>query len=484
MEARTLARLVVALGWLVLIPVPLAAQDLPDLSADVEEARSVLESSQIQSAFGYLSRSRDETLQEWLGLCEAYGPSGAQSELNRRGHGDEIYRSRLIYRLFRIYGLEKVHIDDALNVVGVRRGTGDGPAVILNAHHDNVSLWPSDQPIQAFVADGRVWCPAARDDLMGVTQLLSVLRAMNAANIRTEGDIWFVTFTGEEEDSRGAHHFVRANVPMNLDWRRGDAMIQLHGGGGDGVTTGSTPIRHRTLLRVFVPLDWDRWRTDALDVLGPIISRINAEVRDPRSVDVSFFETGQGRLTSEILYLNMGMLEASPIPNGTTDHVSVRIDLRSPSEARLWEAHRAIEQIANDECDAVGQGCLVHYELYTRKGLEGGINGWDKVDNPAARMAAAAAAALYGGTPVIDSTRGCGDCVRAYAAGMPAMSFRGNVVDRLDGDFERSRSSPLQSEVRRKSTGHDVTESAEIDRLWSGIKHALVFLVTYAGLAD
>ncbi len=187
---------------LVLRSTPGAAQAVayPNVDEELSAARQMLQTPRVQDAMTYVDGSDEETIREWLQLCEAYGPSGPQSEMARSGHGDEIYRSRLLYRLFRIYGLEKVHIDDELNVIGIRPGIGDGPTVVLNAHHDNVSLWPKEQPIQAFVADGRVWCPAARDDLMGTTQLLTVLRALNAADIETEApepssSCWATTLT-------------------------------------------------------------------------------------------------------------------------------------------------------------------------------------------------------------------------------------------------------------------------------------------------
>ena len=80
----------------------------------------------------------------------------------------------------------------------------------------------------------------------------------------------------------------------------------------------------------------------------------------------------------------------------------------------------------------------------------------------------------------------CGDCRRAYMGGMPAMSFRGTVVDYGDaGRFEVPLSrSHLSSQVRRKTSGHDVTESAEVVRIWAGIKQGLVFATAYAGLAQ
>ncbi len=457
----------------------------PDVSREAAVARRILETPQVQSAMQYVDEADAETIQEWLSLCNAYGPSGGQSEMSRLGHGTEIYRSRLLYKLFRIYGLERVHIDDEGNVIGIRPGVGEGPTVVLNSHLDNVSLWPQDQPIEAFVADQRVWCPAARDDLMGTTQLLTVLRALNAADIETEGDVWFVGFTGEETGSPGAEEFIKANYPHNIDWRNGDILMQFHGGGGDGITTGSDPYIYLSRLMVFTPLDFDRWRTDAVDALGPLITRFNEELRDPRSLDISQYETGVGEMVDDLLYMNMAMVQGNVIPNGSSSMAEIRFDLRSPSEARLSRAGEQIEAIAEEVSRRMGDGFTHHYEVTMKLGATG-VEGWDKVNNEPARMAAGAAEALYGVRAAIDPTRGCGDCRRSYMEGMPALSLRGNVVDFGEGgrfEIREGRGPGLQSRVRRKTSGHDVTESAEIVNLWSGIKHGLLFTLAYAGLA-
>jgi hypothetical protein len=68
--------------------------------------------------------------------------------------------------------------------------------------------------------------------------------------------------------------------------------------------------------------------------------------------------------------------------------------------------------------------------------------------------------------------------------GMPMLSFRGNVTDYGEGGrFTHESTGGLKSQVRRKTAGHDVTESAEIVSVWAGIKHGLLFAVSYAGLA-
>lgn len=464
----------------VTIPSTAPRAQLPDLDRERAVARRTLASPQMQEALRYVEGADSESVQEWLSICNASAPSGNEGR-----------RSRLLYKLFRIYGLDNVHIDDAFNVIGVRRGVGNGPTVVLNAHHDNVALSPVDQPVEAFVADGRVWCPAAFDDLAGTVQMLTALRALNAAGIRTRGDVWFVGLTGEEapigashpDASPGAEQFVRANVPHNINWRDGDILLQFHGRGGQGVTTGSVPVRHRTQLRIFAPFDRDRWGPHAVDALGRILSRIGPEVRDPRSTPIPFQREGGDPLPEAVLFLNMAKIGASEITSRPASEAWVRFDMRSASEARLWDAHQKIRDLAREVTSTMGSEFSYVYEINSKNGTERGIEGWDPSDNAPARMAAAVAELLYGGTPVIDPSTGCGDCVRAYATGMPAMSLRGNVRDFGEGRVERG-GGDLISRVRRKTATHDVTESAEIVALWAGVKHGLVFAVAYAGMAE
>ena len=464
----------VAVAAALALPPSASAQVPRDMEPALQEARRILATPMMAKAMAYVDGSDQETVQEWLSLCNAYGTSH-----------DEIFRSRLLYKLFRIYGLENVYIDHAYNVSGIRRGAGGGPTLVLNAHHDNVALWPKEQPIEAFVADGRIWCPAAGDDLKGVVQMLSVLRAMNAGKIQTKGDVWFVGFTGEEEESAGAEYFIRGNYPLNLDWKKGDILVQFHGGAGGGVSSGSNNYLHSTQLRIFAPLDFPRWRTDAVDALGPIVTRINKELRDPRSLEID--ERGSdlsAPLVGDILYMNMSMIQGNAIINGTAGEASVRIDLRSPQEGRLMDVHRQIKKIADEVTREMGPGVTYSYEITMKSGTPA-LQGFDKMNNAPAKAALAAAQVLYGGKPVVDTTRGCGDCVRSYMGGMPMFSLRGDVTDYGEGGrFVHGGSIPLSasSQVRRKTSGHDVTESAEINSAWAGIKHGLLFAVLYAGL--
>ncbi len=475
-----------------------AAKGPPDVSKELAVVQKHLGTAKLKSALEFVEAQiakPDDVIQDWLGVCNALGPSH-----------DEIFRARHIYKMFRIYGLEEVYIDDLYNVVAVRRGKGKGPSIVLNAHHDNVPIWPKEQPVNAFVRDGRVYCPAGGDDIPGVVQLFTVLRALQESKIETEGDIWFVTFSGEETGSPGALHFARAHYPHNLDWKKGDAFVQLHGGAGEGVTTGSGPIVNRATLRFFTPFERRvedspgadrRWRTHAVDVLARALIRIRTEVTDPRPDCLRCVGPGEGAAgraqtaSRAEHYVNISMVEGSPVVNRPTSEASVRIDMRAPTWPAVRKLHEQIRKIAAESCaEYTNKGFPPHFikercgyifdinEVYGRDPVNDKIPGWDMVNNPQARFVAAAATALYGFPPVINSGQGCGDCTNLYQGGLPGMSFRGQVTDHGKGKFEQDTPDDA------RQGGHDVTESMSTEALWAGIKHALVFAVSYAGQTD
>jgi len=466
-----------------------AAQSAPDVSKELAVVKRNLETPQLKSALQFVEdqiANPADVVQDWLGVCNALGPSH-----------DEIFRARQIYKMFRIYGLEDVYIDDLYNVIAVRRGTGKGPSVVLNAHHDNVPIWPKEQPVNAFERNGRIYCPAGGDDIPGVVQLFTVLRSMQQAKLQTEGDVWFVTFSGEETGSPGALHFARAHYPHNLDWKKGDAFVQLHGGAGEGVTTGSGPIVTRATLRIFTPFERRvedspgadrRWRTHAVDVLARALVRIRTEVSDPRPDCLRCVGPKEGVSGRAEHYVNISQLEGSPVVNRPTSEASVRIDLRAATWPAMRKLYDQIKKIADDSCVEyrtkgypplfTKDRCDYIFdvnEVYGRDPVNDKIPGWDPVNNSQARYVAAAASALYGFPPVINSGQGCGDCTNLYQGGLPGMSFRGEVTDYGKGRFVQDTPDDA------RQGGHDVTESMSVLALWAGIKHALVFAVSYAG---
>jgi tripeptide aminopeptidase len=93
-------------------------------------------------------------------------------------------------------GLDDVRMDSASNVCGVLRGSGGGPKLLLSAHLDTV--FPEGTDLAIKEKDGKLYAPGIADDARGLATMLSVVRGLKAAKIRTVGDVWFCGTVGEE----------------------------------------------------------------------------------------------------------------------------------------------------------------------------------------------------------------------------------------------------------------------------------------------
>lgn len=66
---------------------------------------------------------------------------------------DEIETAQYLEKRFKQLGLAEVQIDSALNVIGWHRGKGQGPVIMLAAHHDTV--FPRETDLTVTRKDGR-----------------------------------------------------------------------------------------------------------------------------------------------------------------------------------------------------------------------------------------------------------------------------------------------------------------------------------------
>lgn len=89
------------------------------------------------------------------------------------------------------------HIDNEGNVIGVRKGTGNGPRLLVSAHLDTV--FPEGTDVTVKIQDGKWFAPGVSDDTRGLTVLLSWLKVLNELQVQTVGDIVFAANVGEEE---------------------------------------------------------------------------------------------------------------------------------------------------------------------------------------------------------------------------------------------------------------------------------------------
>ena len=77
-------------------------------------------------------------------------------------------------------------IDAEGNVVGVRKGTGNGPKMVISAHLDTV--FPSGTDVKVKERDGKLYAPGISDNTRGLAVLLSWLKVLNDQKIATVGN--------------------------------------------------------------------------------------------------------------------------------------------------------------------------------------------------------------------------------------------------------------------------------------------------------
>ncbi len=145
----------------------------------------------------------------------------------------EAVRARAYRDMFAARGLSDVEIDAEGNVLGLRKGGGEG-LIIVSAHLDTV--FPEGTPVKVRREGEKLYAPGVGDDSTGLATQLAFIDAMNAAGIRTKADILFVGTVGEEGrgDLRGVRHLFTKSKYQG----RAKAFFSIDGGGMAGLTTG------------------------------------------------------------------------------------------------------------------------------------------------------------------------------------------------------------------------------------------------------
>ena len=302
------------------VPVAVRAQQVATVAQYTEQVRSLLSQPRVKAALEHIDRNREAILREWITITEINAPSGKEKN-----------RAAYIEKLLRGYGLENIHYDSAGNLIAVRRGTGGGPVVVLDAHLDTV--FQEGLVIKATVRDGKVYAPGIGDDTRNIEALLATIRALDHAGIRTRGDLIFV-FTVEEETAlRGAKVFIKENKGKINHY------IALDGG-YEGFTYGGIGInwyRHHFIG----PGGHTRSRTPPFSATLPLARAITRAYEVPLPFNPP-------------THVNIGMLGGSEVVNAKAADAWFTLDLRSTSNDVISELEKKIALILREEAERAG----------------------------------------------------------------------------------------------------------------------------------
>ncbi len=167
------------------------------------------------------------TLEQQASICEIPSPPFK-----------EAMRAAEFKRRLESLGITNVRIDATGNVIGERAGVGNGPTVVLSAHLDTVFPEGTDVKVKRdSTPQGgtRLTAPGIGDDCRGLATVLSVVRAMRAANVHTAGMVYVVGTVGEEGPGnlRGVRALFNGELKGKIDY-----FISVDGT-GFGATSGA-----------------------------------------------------------------------------------------------------------------------------------------------------------------------------------------------------------------------------------------------------
>lgn len=99
------------------------------------------------------------------------------------------------------------------SVLGVLRGSGDGPSLMLYAHLDTVGVKGMRAPFTAVERDGRLYGRGAYDMKAGLAACVAAAAALAETGQPLAGDVWVAAVADEENESVGIRSVLERFTP-------------------------------------------------------------------------------------------------------------------------------------------------------------------------------------------------------------------------------------------------------------------------------
>ena len=304
MECRSCVTLAVAAAAIATLqPLHATAQSAAQTTAIAELA----EHAAVQRAFRAIDELEATTMANHVMLTEIAAPPFMEER-----------RAAKFAELLREAGADSVWIDAEGNVIALRRGRLGGRTVAVDAHLDTV--FPEGTDVSVRTSGDTLFAPGIGDDTRSLAVVLTMLQAMNAAELHTEADLLFIGSVGEEGlgDLRGMKHLFRDGGPRIDAWISIDGVDPkriVHGGLGSH--------RYRVTVRGPGGHSWGAFGlANPHHALGIAVQKFVA-VADPF--------TSSGPRTS----YNVGRIGGGTSVNSIPFESWMEVDMRSVSPERL-----------------------------------------------------------------------------------------------------------------------------------------------------
>jgi tripeptide aminopeptidase len=276
----------------------------------------------VKSALDYAKSTEPQTIEDEIRFCEIPAPSFKETE-----------RGLELKRVFTELGLQNVRVDKAGNVLGDRPGIATKPHFVIAAHLDTV--FPEGTNVKVRREGAVLHGPGIGDDCRGLAVLVSIIRSMKQANVRTPGSITFVANVGEEGlgDLRGMKQLFNETLKGQVD-----RFVSIDGTGLSVTHVFVGSHRYRVTFKGPGGHSFGAFGlANPIDALGRAVARI-AEFQVPKDPKTTF---------------NVGRVGGGTSVNSIPFEAWMEVDMRSVDKAALASVdanfHKAVDSAVTEE---------------------------------------------------------------------------------------------------------------------------------------
>jgi len=389
---------------LTLAAAPLAAQTISWFQP------SILERPEVRKALQSIDARATPIVDEWIRLVEIPAPSTKERA-----------RAEYIQAEMQKLGLSEVHMDDMLNVSGVRKGTGGGPTVVFAAHMD--SVFPEGTDVKVKREGDVLMAPGIGDDASNLLAVLEMFRALDRGGIRTKGDLVFLASSQEELGLLGAKHWLEAVAP------KPDMFV--------AVDLSSEQVWYGALRISQFKFVYTSPGAHTMESRGtPSPARAVAQAIEALYA-MALPPVAEGLGTFKLPVLNVGMIGGGTVVNAVPREAWFTVDLRSLDTATQDRLAKQVVETA----EKIGKDAGVGFRVERGMGIDysRARSREERLGSPLVQTALATSNFFRKpGTPaIVPADVGSTDANIAISMGIPAVAV-GAVAERMPHRLEES----------------------------------------------
>lgn len=278
------------------------------------DVSGLMQDAAVAEAMAWVDAHADQVADEAIRICEIPAPTFDEGE-----------RAKYVRGRFEALGLEDVTIDAAGNVRGRRPGTGAGPGLAMAAHLDTV--FPRETNVKVRREGSCLLAPGIGDNSVAIAALLAMVEALNAAGVKTGGDLYLASNTCEEGlgDLKGMRAFMadvkdRVAAAIAVEGMKVNRIIH--------VAVGSR--RYKVIYTARGGHSWGHFGSpSAIHILGRAIA------------DISRLEV----LTDPKTTYNVGVIHGGTTVNTIAAEADMLVDMRSIDAGSLATLEKRVLDI-------------------------------------------------------------------------------------------------------------------------------------------